>query len=159
MITETINDISNFMVMMIMCIITFSNAIYTLNQIEIFKDGDLDNPNTDSTYLVAIEVPFVDSIIHQYRASLGDLITYNYADHPARGLLWVYFILATFFTQVMFLNMLIAIMGQTFGRVVEAKDRNQRMESTRIYADFLWMIQLTDELKDMRYLYVIKPVG
>jgi hypothetical protein len=54
--------------------------------------------------------------------------------------------------------MLIAIMGQTFGRVVEAKDRNQLKERTSIYADFLWMIELTQELKDMRYLYVVRPI-
>jgi hypothetical protein len=46
----------------------------------------------------------------------------------------------------MFLNMLIAIMGETFGRVTEAKDRSALMERTHLYADFLWGITLTKEL-------------
>ena len=31
MITETLNDISYFLIMFLMCVITFSNAVYTLN--------------------------------------------------------------------------------------------------------------------------------
>ena len=158
MITETLNDISYFLIMFLMCVITFSNAVYTLNQIEVIIDGDEDNPQTDSTYLESINEPFIDSFIHQYRIGLGDPITYEYSVHPAKYLAWVYFMMATLFTQIMFLNMLIAIMGQTFGRVNEAKERNQLKERTSIYADFLWMIELTQELKDMRYLYVVRPI-
>ena len=64
MITETLADISYFLIMFFMCVVTFSNAIYTLNQIEIVIDGDEDNPQTDSTYLEAINEPFIDSFIH-----------------------------------------------------------------------------------------------
>lgn len=54
--------------------------------------------------------------------------------------------------------MLIAIMGQTFSRVVEAKDRNGLMERTKMYSDFMWLIKQTKELKGQRYLYVAKPI-
>jgi hypothetical protein len=111
MITETLADISTFLIMFIAVIIMFANSIYTLNQIEVIINGDEDNPQTDSTYQLSVDVPFIDSILHQYRVGLGDLITIGYADHPARVLVWIYFVLATLFTQVMFLNMLIAIMG------------------------------------------------
>ncbi len=70
----------------------------------------------------------------------------NYTAHPADVLIYIYFILATLFTQIMFLNMLIAIMGETFGRVTEAKDRSALMERTHLYADFLWGLTLTKEL-------------
>ncbi len=43
----------------------------------------------------------------------------------------------------MFLNMLIAIMGETFTRVRESKERTSLMESTNLYADFMWAIRLT----------------
>lgn len=89
---------------------------------------------------------------------LGEFTLDPLAAHPAYVLIWIYFILATLFTQIMFLNMLIAIMGETFGRVSEAKDRSQLMERTHLYADFMWGIRLSKELKGMRYLYVIKPV-
>ncbi len=44
------------------------------------------------------------------------------------------------------MNMLIAIMGETFSRVSEAKERSSLMESTHLYADFMWAIRLTKEL-------------
>ncbi len=32
------------------------------------------------------------------------------------------------------------------------------MESTHLYADFMWAIRLTKELQDKRYLFVVRPV-
>ena len=72
--------------------------------------------------------------------------------------MWIYFILATLFTQIMFMNMLIAIMGQTFARVTESKARSSLMETTHLNADFLWLINFKEELKNKRYLFVVKPI-
>lgn len=49
-------------------------------------------------------------------------------------------------------------MGQTFGRVYESKEKTDLYERTKMYADFLWLIKLTEELKGQRYLYLVKPV-
>lgn len=54
--------------------------------------------------------------------------------------------------------MLIAIMGETFGRVSEAHENTELMERSHLYADYLWAISLTNELKGKRYLYVVKPI-
>jgi hypothetical protein len=54
--------------------------------------------------------------------------------------------------------MLIAIMGETFTRVRESKERSSLMESTHLYADFMWAIRLTKELQNKRYLFVVRPV-
>lgn len=54
--------------------------------------------------------------------------------------------------------MLIAIMGETFGRVSEQHDNSELMERTHLYADYLWAITLTKELYGKRYLYVVKPL-
>ena len=56
------------------------------------------------------------------------------------------------------MNMLIAIMGETYGRVSEAGENSEIMERTHLYADFMWAITLTRELRGKRYLYVVKPV-
>ena len=100
----------------------------------------------------------MDSFLHIYRISLGDFDTDRYTAHPAAKCIWIYFFLATLLTQVMFLNMLIAIMGDTFSRVNNQKDVNALKERTKMYADFLWAIRLTEELKDQRYLYVVRPL-
>lgn len=50
MIIETIKDISTFMIMFVICITMFGNAVYALNQIEVVFFGDEDHPRTDLTY-------------------------------------------------------------------------------------------------------------
>jgi len=75
----------------------------------------------------------VDSFLHIYRISLGDFDTDRYTAHPAAKWIWIYFFLATLLTQVMFLNMLIAIMGDTFSRVNNQKDVNALKERTLGY--------------------------
>ena len=56
------------------------------------------------------------------------------------------------------MNMLIAIMSESYSRVSEARERSALMERTHLYADFLWGINLSKELSGKRYLYVIRPV-
>jgi hypothetical protein len=55
---------------------------------------------------------------------LGELDIDPYGRNSGHNLEWVYFIAATFFTNIVFLNMLIAIMGDTFDKLTEKKERN-----------------------------------
>ena len=54
--------------------------------------------------------------------SLGDWDTDPFGEHPQAALCYIFFLLATIFTQVIIFNMMIAIMGNTFDRVMESKD-------------------------------------
>ena len=54
--------------------------------------------------------------------SLGEFDVEQYAGEGKDTIVWLVFIATTFITQVTFLNMLIAIMGDTFARVSEVKD-------------------------------------
>lgn len=89
---------------------------------------------------------------------MGEFNVDPYPEHPAKVLNFIYFIFATLFTQIVFMNMLIAIMGETYGRVSEAAENSEIMERTHLYADFMWAITLTKELRGKRYLYVVKPI-
>jgi len=57
-------------------------------------------------------------------------LTDGYSTNPSKKLLWIYFVLATFFTNVMFLNMLIAIMSDTFAKITEHKVKYALKERT-----------------------------
>ena len=61
------------------------------------------------------------------------------------------FIVATFLTQITILNMLIAIMGDTFGKVTEIKEQAGLKEKINILADYVWIIP--DEKVEFRYVY------
>ena len=85
-------------------------------------------------------------------------MTDDYPNNPSKRLLWVYFVLATFFTNVMFLNMLIAIMSDTFARINEQKVKYALKERTQLYADYIYAVRLNASLTKYRYLYVITPL-
>ena len=61
----------------------------------------------------------MDALFNQYLISLGDWEIGDIAGGNQAFLCYMFFFLATFFTQVTALNMLIAIMGDTFGKVSE----------------------------------------
>lgn len=154
MIIQTLYDCAYFIIIFLVSVLMFGNAYYALQ-------GIPSEPNEDgSEYVIwpkSFEKPFVDSVFSNFMIGLGEFVYDGWSDHPARVIIWVYFILSTFFTQIMFLNMLIAIMGTTYERVMESKERASLMERTHLYADWLWAIRLTKELEGQRYLYVIRP--
>ena len=60
----------------------------------------------------------VDSTLNQYLLMLGEFDLDGFENHANLAICYMIFILSTFITQITFLNMLIAIMGDTFDRVI-----------------------------------------
>ena len=69
----------------------------------------------------------MNSIIYSYKISLGDFDTEGYKGEDS-PLLWVFFVSATLIVQITLLNMLIAIMGDTFDEVMETKFEKTTLE-------------------------------
>ena len=63
-------------------------------------------------------------ILNQYQLALGEFNTEEFGAGSQMALCWLFFSLATFFSLILMLNMLIAIMGDTYERVMESKDIN-----------------------------------
>ena len=53
--------------------------------------------------------------------------------------MWTVFLIATFLVQVTFLNMLIAVMGNTFGMVLEKTSEAAMREKIGILNDYRWV--------------------
>jgi hypothetical protein len=121
MIQETMWDIRYFLVMLILCIATFANAILILDlaQENIGSDAD------EFTRVIpeSIDNDIFDSILNQYLLGLGEFTIDDYPSNGAKYLIFIYFILATIFTQIGFLNLLIAIISDTYARITDAKQR------------------------------------
>ena len=113
---------------MLMVLITFANALYILEIANhpsdavsdktaltlLAKDGAVE---IDRMIKRAYNFTFVDSIVNQYLLGLGEFQYDAFASSPSGPLIWSLFLLSTFLTQVTFMNMLIAIMSDTFSRV------------------------------------------
>ena len=82
----------------------------------------------------------IDVVYNQYMLSLGEFDMDGFDDHPEMALCYLFFLLATFITQITFLNMLIAIMGDTFGRVFENKAQFGLMTKLAIMGDYTVVI-------------------
>ena len=62
-------------------------------------------------------------MLNQYELALGEFNTDGFiSEDGGSEITWLLFCLATMITQIMFLNMLIAIMGDTFERVTESRE-------------------------------------
>jgi len=59
----------------------------------------------------------------------------------------------------MFLNMLIAIMGDTFERVTESREQSALVEKIKILADYVYVVPKESQEKGTmsRFLFVVKP--
>ena len=110
LIAETIFDIRYFTMMLIVFLIYFGCAAYML-QLSI-TDQDIIEP--------VFDIFIVDAVITQYLLMLGEFNMDGFNSININlGLIYMLFIISTFYAQITLLNMLIAIMGDTFDRVQE----------------------------------------
>jgi len=99
---------------------------------------------------------FVDSAISSYFIVLGKFSYDNYSSSPNIYSVWITLILATFMNCVVFMNMLIAIMGQTFKDVNEASEETGLFEQVNLIEDFVGLVNLKTQFNKCRYIIKIE---
>ena len=99
---------------------------------------------------------FFDAFVNQWILGLGEFYPERFKQNND-DLIWYGFIFATFFTNIVFLNMLIAIMQDTFTKISLNKKRNGLMQQTALYADFIQTLRVDKRIDTMKYMYIIEP--
>jgi len=118
LIRETLYDIRYFLILFIFILMTFGNTLMV-----IAEGRDKGAAGAEGgLYKDIFSIRFLNVVFNQYMLSLGEFDLDNYEGEGSDALVWTVFIATTFITQITFLNMLIAIMGDTFARVSEVKD-------------------------------------
>mmetsp|Transcript_28228 Transcript_28228/g.20415 ORF Transcript_28228/g.20415 Transcript_28228/m.20415 type:complete len:101 (+) Transcript_28228:1707-2009(+) len=83
----------------------------------------------------------------------------EFATDPYEGkdslVLWIMFIIATYITAVTFMNLLIAIMGDTFGRVAEIKEQTKLKQQVELMYDHIWLFDHEKVFGDAKYMFKI----
>ncbi len=102
LIIIVIGDMSTFMVVMLFTIIAFSDSLLTIS------NGN----HPDEQFVFS----YHDSIIYTYRIILGDFDVSQFTGYAA-FLIYTLFILCTVFNTIVMLNLLIAIISETFEKV------------------------------------------
>ena len=94
-----------------------------------------------------------------YQLGIGDFQYDNLENHyESRLLYWILFLLASVISNIIFLNVLIAIISDVYARINEGRERYGLMTRTSIYADFIPFTPLRTEMTRYRYLYMATPV-
>jgi hypothetical protein len=82
----------------------------------------------------------ISTWMYTYLTGLGEFGTDDFGSHPNANILWIYFILCTILIQIVLLNLLIAIMGDTFDRVQEMKEEAKLKELCALISEnWFWL--------------------
>ena len=149
MITEIIKDCQVFMIMLIISLMAFANIIFVLNANRIHDDQD-------AIFDPLVGIPPLDAIIHAYLTGLGDFNKDFYSEDNAR-IVWIMFILATIIVQLIFLNLLIALMGESFSRINEKIEQSTLKEICGIMVDHIWLQKIEEIFEHQRYILWLTP--
>jgi len=86
----------------------------------------------------------MNMLLNQYLLLLGEF----YLDANDEGkysvLIWIIFFLATFISQVIIFNMLIAIMGDSYAKISEMREQAALKEKINILCDYLRVVNDKD---------------
>ena len=124
LLVDTLNDIKAFLIILLTSLTWFGLPLVMLN-----LNRSSDNAVLDNTFNHWVPNMF----LNQYMLALGEFNYGNFGAGPQFVICYVLFLLATFFSQIVMLNMLIAIMGDSFERVTE----NREVNSTKIKLGFM----------------------
>lgn len=113
----------------------------------------------------------MESLLNQYSLSLGDLATENYGsedvtingtpmpfDNKYTAFVWVVFIFASLISNVIIINIMIAIACDTYDRVA-SEDREVviLVKKASFLADYVWGSVFTYAANPEKYIYTLIP--
>lgn len=120
LIFNTIFELQTFGTMMLLILMAYTSAFYILNQNTTANphNKDLAEKYGEFSYIKEFTgVSLLDAFIQVYMISLGDF-NYDGYNKSGRGLIvYFFFLTCTGLILLVFMNMLIAIMGETFENV------------------------------------------
>jgi hypothetical protein len=159
MISEIVMDIRVFSIMLFLCLAGFANIMMVVNNNRTLN-------GTDSLFLDVVGWGPANALIHAYLTGLGDFnkdtyVIYNDDGSIAAGdnniTVWIFFLGATFLVQLVFMNMLIAMMGESFGRINGILDQSTLKECCVMMNDHVWLLNFSEHFKQKRYILWLTP--
>lgn len=157
LIVETIRGIGYFTIIFIFIIGAFANAIYILDANRVAGTEE-----SDGSMMLGgeIENRAFDALLNQYMLALGEFQSdaFSADGAPNSQIIWILFVITTFLSQITVLNMLIAIMGDTFDAVLEKQEQYAMKEKISILNDFVSIVEFfSDKTNVKKFIYVAEP--
>jgi membrane-associated HD superfamily phosphohydrolase len=142
MVLEITYDMKFFLLVLIISIAAFGNCFMI-----IARNYDKENMFTGNNYF--------RSFIYAYNQALGNFDTESY-ENTDKYYLYLIWFLNTMVTLILFLNLLIAIMGDTFDRVQETTENNMLKELANIMVENEQLLDRKKVFGDAKYIIIIQ---
>ena len=131
----------NFVLALLIAIFAFANTFFILGR------NDPDNFSGNNIW---------DAFIFSYRMGLGDFNTDNF-DTKDEVLVWIFWFLNTLIILIILLNLVIAIMGDTFDRVQETQESTMLQQFCSIIRENEFVMNRGRTFKGIKYIIIIQP--
>ncbi len=149
---ETIKDTRVFIILILFALMMFGIPLSILNENRTSDDEIVESP---------IGFWVFDMLLNQYLLALGEweATRGNYSEGIQTKMCYAFFFAATFISQITMLNMLIAVMGDTFDRVMENKDINSIKSKLELVADLVAILDNRDDKYNQKiFFFMVEPV-
>jgi hypothetical protein len=118
MIAEVVYDLGPFLLVLLISLLAFTDAFssMSISQITTAKGRGEYDPETS-----AIVPSYLDAFLYSYNILIGSFATAKF-QYEGAFICYCYFIMATFFNLIVMLNLLIAIISDTYTRLQITKE-------------------------------------
>lgn len=96
-------------------------------------------------------------MITVYLISVGEFFYKNFSQPPNNILIWPMFIVCNFLMAVVFMNMLIAIMSQTFSEVNSTKIESELEQRIALMTDYEDLFDMNKQFRGKKYIIHALP--
>lgn len=142
MIIEIISDMRYFVLVLMLAVLAFGNSFYILG-----RNDTSETPFSGSTYPLAF--------IMSWRMGTGDFDSTTFATRD-EVLIWILWFLNTLIINIIFFNLVIALMGDTFERVQSTAEAAMLWEICGLMLENEFLFNRNWVFKGMKYILVIK---
>ena len=113
LISQTIHDAFPFFCLFVFTLTACANAIFIVNKNRTMGDDG------DQLYEEVLDISIISSLLNQYLFTLGEFRIDNFSKANSKNtvIVWVLFVFSTVFSYILIMNMMIAIMEDTYERV------------------------------------------
>lgn len=153
LLREVLLDISPFITMMLIVLGLFGNGLYIFSAIAVY------NGHT-KLYDKLLPFEMLSAVMNNILVMAGEYDEGRYYIEEQKAMTimnWLWFLSAIVMSQIVFLNVLIAIISDTFDRVWEQRQTYILSSQANILQDWLNVFKHDTEVEKNLYMYIIVP--
>ncbi|OMJ88149.1 hypothetical protein SteCoe_9968 [Stentor coeruleus] len=150
LLRETIKDMKSFLILLSYSTYSFA-LIYFIMVNNVLKYSAKASTETSTETTVDQQKPFSEYIAISYLLSLGSFDTDNYGAFE-----WIIFFFASVINPLIMLNLLIAIMGDTYSRVAEEQEIADMQELTEMVIEGEYLLFCKRNKGTRTYMQICK---